>query len=472
MHLKPKIGLIFITSGWFRDVGLQTASSSVTDEVNSLAEEIVKNLSRFIDPVYHGVLFSEEQARQAADEITQADVKGIILSSLMWCEDQILRATLKQLPKLPILICTFFPTDNLPEFLSFMDVIKGSGSVGTLQMSGMLKREGYRYKTVTGYYKDADLYNEIQDHCLAFAIAQQLKNARCGVLPFRCDQMSTTYVDEFNIRTLYGIELQYLELERVRQEAQKTTNEEITRFLEVIKGQEYIIEIDKNNLYEGSKYALALEKIVSQEKLNMLAMNDVIDEMHKSFGLRPCLTNPALSASGTVISMEADIAAGIAMYILHLFTSKSPFYTEVFSADLEENALLMGHAGYHDSINHDKKYHVKIISDVEYENSDPFTGCCTYFKFKPGPVTIVNSVYNGEKLSWIVSEGYSLEGPPKMEGNCHLFCKLSVPLKTFYRKAIETGASQHFVVVPGHMMKQLEKLCQWLNIDYHPVEQQ
>ncbi|GAI40926.1 unnamed protein product, partial [marine sediment metagenome] len=35
--------------------------------------------------------------------------------------------------------------------------------------------------------------------------------------------MSTTYVDEFSLRKLYGIELRYLELHRFREEAKKIT---------------------------------------------------------------------------------------------------------------------------------------------------------------------------------------------------------------------------------------------------------
>ena len=44
-----------------------------------------------------------------------------------------------------------------------------------------------------------------------------------------------------------------------------------------------------------------------------LAMNDVIPQMHASFGLRPCLCNPRLSAAGAVIAMEADVAAAAGM---------------------------------------------------------------------------------------------------------------------------------------------------------------
>ena len=470
MSVKPKIGILFLTSGWFRDVGLQTSSSHLTEEVDEIAKEIVQRLSRFLVPVCKGVLFSENEAKNAAEEIRTANVDGIIVAPLMWCEDQILRAALKVIPNLPLIVCTFFPSEGLSEFVSYHEMIKGSGLVGNLQMSGLLKREGYLYQSVSGYHRDPEVYEEIKEHCFALAISRNLKNVRCGVLPFRCEAMSTTYIDEFAIRKLYGIELKYLELQRFREEAQKVPHDEINQFKKLIKDEGQVVEVDQKNLTEGIKYAIALEKIISEERISIFVMNDIIDEMHVCFGLRPCLTNPRLSASGVVVTMEADIAAGIAMYILRLFTGKSPFYAELYTADLEKNAFLMGHPGYHDSINHDEKYPVKIVPDVEYENSDPFSGACTFFKYKPGPVTVVNSVYNGKKLRWTVFEGYSLQGPPKMEGSSHLFCKIETPIKKFCNRAIQIGVSQHWIVVPGHFMKNLERLCTWLNIEYCTVD--
>ena len=114
-------------------------------------------------------------------------------------------------------------------------------------------------------------------------------------------------------------------------------------------------------------------------------MNDVIPEMHASFGLRPCLSNPALSASGAVVSMEADVGAAAAMLALRLFTGDSPFYTEPFSADYASNAVLMGHAGYHDTVNADPAGRMRIINDVEYENSDRFTGAANFLQVQAGP---------------------------------------------------------------------------------------
>jgi L-fucose isomerase-like protein len=168
--------------------------------------------------------------------------------------------------------------------------------------------------------------------------------------------------------------------------------------------------------------------------------------------------------------MEGEVAAGIAMYVLKLYTGKMPFYTEPYTADLEKNAFLMGHPGYHSTLNKDNNYPVRIVNDVEYENSDPFSGAATFFKYKPGPVTAVNSVFNAGRLRWTVFEGISLEGPPKMEGTPHLFCQTKIPVSKLCNMTVELGVSQHWVVVPGHYLKELEQLCAWLNIEYRAVE--
>ena len=466
MEYKPKIGVLFITSGWFRDVGLQSEESSFSEEIEKIGREIVMQLSDFIDPVYTGVLFSAESARQSAAEIKKADVDGLLVSPLMWCEDQILRAALKELPSFPVILCTFLPYTTLPEYLAYSEMLKGSGTVGTLQLSGFFKREAYTYQAVTGYYKDPVVYQTIRDYCYALRVKKKLHNAICGVLPFPCNQMSTTYVDEFNIRKLYGVEYKYLEIKRLYQAAQESTPDEIAGLKMYINEKGYAIEVDERNLEEGIKYALGMEKIVQAENINIFCMNDVIDEMHSVLGLRPSLHNPRLSERDLVVAMEADIGAGIGMYILKLFTEQVPLYTEILTIDLENNGFVLGHAGYHEAVNYDEKYPVKIVPDVEYKTTDKFSGAVTCIKYKPGDITLVNCVYNGNRLRLTVVEGESIDCPPKLEDTNHLFCRLNIPVNEFFTKMLNLGSSQHILVIPGKYCLNLERLCQFVDIEF------
>ncbi len=466
MEYKPKIGVLLITSGWFRNVGLQSDLSSFSIEVEKIGREIVEQISEFSDPVYSGVLFSEAAASKSADEIINTGVDGLIISPLMWCEDQILRAALKKLPALPIILCTFIPYTTLPEFLNYSEMLKGSGTVGTLQSSGFLKREGYDYQAVTGYYKDSKVYEIIKDYCNAFKVRKLLQTAICGVLPFPCNQMSTTYVDEFIIRKLYGVEYKYLEISRLFKEAQESTQNEIDEFKRTIKEKGYIIEVDDRNLNEGIKYALSMEKIVNAENINIFCINDIIEEMHTVTGLRPSLYNHRMSESGVVVAMEADISGGIGMYILKMFTGETPLFTEVLTADLEKNSLVLGHAGYHEAVNYDDNYPVRIVPDVEYKTTGRFSGAVSCIKYKPGDVTLVNCIYDGNRLRFTVFEGESVECAPKLEDTNHLFCRLNLPVVDFFNNVLKLGVSQHFLVIPGKYCDRLERLCQFVDIEF------
>jgi hypothetical protein len=57
-----------------------------------------------------------------------------------------------------------------------------------------------------------------------------------------------------------------------------------------------------------------------------------------------------------------------------------------------------------------------------------------------------------------------------MEGTPHLFCQTKIPVSELCNIAVELGVSQHWVVVPGHYLKELEQLCAWLNIEYRAVQ--
>ena len=54
----------------------------------------------------------------------------------------------------------------------------------------------------------------------------------------------------------------------------------------------------------------------------------------------------------------------------------------------------------------------------------------------------------------------------KMGGNCHLFCRIALPAADFYKRTLDEGVSQHFVVVSGHIEESLKTLCHWLDIDF------
>jgi L-fucose isomerase-like protein len=465
---RPRLGILFVTSGWFREIGLQGAESDTSAEVERTARRAVERIGGFAETVFSGVLFSREDAEAAARAIQAAGVDAVLVSPLMWCEDAIPRSALDMLKGVPLILWIFSPLSTLAERVPFQTMLRGSGPVGAMQLSGMLKREGIPFHPVAGNAEDHAVYREIETLARAAAARRRLHGARIGVLPFPCDQMSVTWVDEFGLRARHGIELRPLELRRVRDAAAGCTAAEVRALCDEITAAGARVDVDGRNLEEGARYALALDRVRREERLSAIAMNDVIPEMHECFGLRPCLHSPALSREA-VVTMETDIGAAVCMLALGLFTGEPPFYTEPLSVDYGADCLLMGHAGYHDPRNADPSFPVRIINDVEYESSDRFTGAATYFKYRPGEATVVSSVWGGHGLSWSCVEGTSEAGPPRLEGNCHLVFRPDARVKDFLQWAVRRGVSQHWIVVPGRRAVDLGLLCGMLGIGFEAL---
>ncbi|TFG64794.1 MAG: hypothetical protein E4H36_01970 [Spirochaetales bacterium] len=462
---RLKVGVLFVTSNWFRQVGVQEEGGSLSAEVETIGREAVDRIAAFADTVYDGVLYSEQSARAAARNILKQNVRVLVVSSLMWCEDQVLRAALSELPDLPVILFTLIPSRDLPPFLSYTRMLKGSGTVGSLQFSGMLRREGRQYISLTGFYGDEGLYNSLGIHLKALELKEKLKSLKVGVLPFPCSQMSTTYVDEFALRAAYGVELRYLELARLKSLAEKVTLPEAAEFRRRIDASGIRVSVEEEELDWAIRSSLGLQKLSEAENISVMAMNDVTAEMHAALGLRPSLFNPDFSGGDAVVSMEADIAAGIGLYLLKQLSGKPALYTEVLGLDIAENSLLLGHAGYHDAALADSSVPVKIVHDVEYKTSDRYKGACTCFKMRPGPVTLVNSVFHEKRFKWTAVSGESLPGPEKLEDTAHLMFRPVISVSSLIDCAVESGVSQHWLALPGDYLEELRILACWLPAD-------
>lgn len=448
--IKPKLGLLLLSAGWFRDIGLQESGSVTTSDIAETARRIRERTAGFADAVGGDVLSSVGEAERAARAMAAEAVDAVLLVPLTWVEDAIPRAALRLLARTPLILWSFSPSRSLPSTLAYEQMLPHSGPVGAFQLSGMLKREGVPYESVAGHLGDDAAWREIESRARAAAVARRLRGCRIGVLPFPCDQMSVTYVDELGLRARQGVELRWLELERVRREAAAVPADGIRELRRLLGEAGVAVEVDERNLLEGVRYALALERVAEQERLDGIAVNDVIPEMHASFGLRPCLWNPRLSRKGIAIAMEADVAACVAMVAAGWFTGEPPFYAEPYALDWSEGTILMGHAGYHDGRCADPGVPIRLVDDVEYRRTDRFTGAATVFAYRRGPVTLLNSIWCEGTLHWHCLEGESLPDAIALEGASHFVLRPAAPLDAFVNRAALGGVSQHWIAVPGH----------------------
>ena len=207
----------------------------------------------------------------------------------------------------------------------------------------------------------------------------------------------------------------------------------------------------------GARVSLGLADLVQQYDLDAVGIEDVGEELHRVVGLRPCLYVPELFERA-IVSMEAEVGGAVALMILRGLARKSPMYTEVFTYDLADNAILIGHAGIHDVRLAESADQVWIELDGEYVESEPDSAWMR-FRVKGGQVTMLSVFCDIERFKMVIATGEALGGPPRLLGSPHAYVRLGTPVERFFERCVRTGMTQHWALVHGDVVDELLALA-------------
>lgn len=467
----PKAGLILFEAKWFLDLGIGKEGSSIGDLGALLKKEIAKiesSLKSKINLINPGIIFNIESAGKALDVFKKEKVDLVIVCFLTWSEDAALIEILKNIGDIPILYWEYMTGFYTTKQYSPLELYHNCGIVGALQGSGSIKRFNKKFKLVIGEANNDQTISEIISFAKASKVKNVLKDSTIGLLPFRNDQMKSTYMDEYLILKKIGMLLNILTIAELKEESLKMKDDVIRDFMEWNKKS---FKLDKNvrdkDFFQASRVSLALSNIYIKYKLDALALNDVCDELHRNIGLRPCLYPEIYNEIGAVIGLEGDIACTMAMYILYLFTGQPVGFTEILNFNPEEGTMNAGHPGPYNPLLAKSNKEVTIVPDVEYMDSDfEYANSATLELIgAPGRVTLVNLLDIGENIQMIVSSGTSLGGPKRLTAFPHFCIKTDVPVLEFLEKVIRAGSTQHFAVVHADITRELIELGSILNLE-------
>jgi L-arabinose isomerase len=463
---RPKIGVLLFTAQWFAEIGATGgAFAELPGTLEDDAARIEAALSGELDVIRSGVLATPEEVDAAVARFRRADVDGVVVCQITWGEDRLIRRAVAALPTTPLLLWCYAPFERLPDPMTMRDLFRASGPVGALQASGPLKRLGTRFGFAFGSYRDEGAIRSITAWARAAQVARDLRGVRIGVLPYRCDQMTGTYVDEFRLRQELGPLLTYISTHDYRAICEQIPDAQVAAFAADLKRTYRLADsLTQQGLLNGARVSLGLAEVAARYDLDAVAIEDVGEELHRVVGLRPCLSPPALFERA-VVSMEADVGGAVALLILRALTGRAPMYTEVFTMDVADNALLIGHAGMHDAAHLvDSEDEVLIEPDGEYVESEPHSAWMR-FRVKGGHVTLLSVFCDVERFKLVVTSGEALGGAPRLLGSPHAYVRLATPLPEFFERAIRTGMTQHWALVHADVVEALVALAEILNLD-------
>jgi len=462
---QPKVGLLLMTAEWFTQIGASQGSfKGLPQQLQEDAGRINEALCSELQIVNPGVLATPQQLGKALDLFKKEDVDLIVACQITWGEDRLIIDAVQKLPHTPFLLWCYSPFQNLPEQMSMRDLFRASGPVGALQASAPLKRLGKEFGFAFGSYKNPDAIRSIVAFSKACHVARELKNSTVGILPYRCEQMTGTYVDEFRLRKEIGPELKYISVGDYSRICAAIPEETVQAFVRDLRTNYRVAEnVTEAGLVKGARVSLGLAKVVEQYNLDALAFNDIAEELHQVLGLRPCLYVPALFARA-VVSMEAEVGGAVALLILRKLTKKPPMYVEIFTYDERDNCLLAGHAGIYDINLAESKDTVLVEPDGEYLESEPDSSWMR-FRAKGGHVTMLSLFCDVDRFKMVITSGECLGGREKLLGSPHAYIRIEAPLAEFFENAIKTGMTQHWTMVHDDAVNELVALADVLHLE-------
>jgi L-arabinose isomerase len=349
------------------------------------------------------------------------------------------------------------------------------GVNGSVQITSTLRkiRPNRDFYTVIGHLEDQGVKEEIASWCKAAAVVKDLQNAKAAYLPTHCEGMYDTWVDDSLLSKLFGIVPKHISVNEVIQHMRTIQENDIKLRYQEVTSKFELIEPCEQELRSDLHVGLAVEKVIAQHELNIIAVQPWPEFVQHTgtFGL---IGFSLIADQGIAVADEGDICTGIAQYILQQITGKPTQFFENLAFDLDDNLLLGGHDGLCPpslgQINYRK------IRNNMYGEMSSFTktsggGLAFEFITKPGIVTILGLGIRSDGLFFKVMKGCSVSDLEQVR-EIHMPHSIirfeNHSVKHYFDRLTEWGGGHHFALVHADVVSEIRKIGKILRI---PVEE-
>lgn len=464
-----KIGLfgIGLEAYWQQFEGLEKRLTGYVQ----LVENKLKGFGATI--VNLGLIDNPQKAFEAGHEFRKQDVDIIFLYVTTYALSATVLPVVKR-AKVPVIILNLSPEAaiNYDWFNKLNDRTRMTGewlaycsACPVPEIANVFKRSNIPFYQVTGMlHDDPAAWQQIEDWVAAAKVADIMYHNRLGVMGNYYSGMLDIYSDLTLHCSVFGGHIEVIEVDELSGLRQQVTKEELQAkvavFLNTFDVQQ---DCSQSELERAAITSVALDKLVKKYRLGSMAY------YHKGTGnpqnedtmSSVILGNSLLTANNIPVAGEYEIKNAQAMKIMDSFGAGGSF-TEYYAMDFKDDVVLMGHDGSgHIAIAEGKikvrplqVYHGKVGSGLSVEMS-----------VKYGPVTLLSVVEAGDgKLSFLVAEAESVEGPILEIGNTNSRYKFSIGARQFVEQWNLHGPTHHCAIGVGHIASKIKKLGELLGV--------
>ena len=471
---KPKIGVFFIGAERFQPLGEGTARGTYQERK---AEEIGVYLNRmreFSDVVFDETVYTREGARKAADLFYREKVDGVVACFLSWAEDFAWIRFLRELAPMPLMLVSFVRdslsiTDTNDED-QFVDFLSAGALVGFQEASGSFRRFNRPMSSLAIGTVD-QIMPKIRTFAAACKARAILRSSTLGLLACYNEAMWATYVDPYNIFMKIGPEIRFLSVAEVTDEIERIDDGEVKAIMDrLTKKYKVYPNVDFEKFHASVKATLAMERVADQHGIDLLVLNDIDTVLMRFVGLRPGFT-PLDPEEDRVTVPEGDIGGGLATYILQILGGKPANFIEPFYIDHENGRFIAGHAGpnhYHSGENSTIIARDERFAKSQWKHAGaPFA----WHVFPAGVKTMLHMSEKDGRMKMVATLVECLPTKHYLASYSHAdFRPLKGTPEELFQKICENGVTQHYGIVDGDHLDELEALAGLCDFDFHRID--
>ena len=443
--MKAKVGVLvmaLLEDDYNKTAHVRPMAQAVADKIGGI-------IGKFADTVCPKLVENEEQAAEAAQMFNGAGVDLIIAVEVAYTKGIVpTRCFLNTTA--PVLVWNTQQIEALPEDADFDLIMVNSGMCGVPEMTSALMRIGRPYWMVTSLMDDANGQKKLQEYIKAAGVMRRLKTSRIAVAGHAFEGMTDLMVDQLSLRQFVGpvcwpIEPEKVSLAMVEMEAAK-----VTELMKLERGR-YKVEMEDALFEKTCRLALALEKVLKDEKYDALASFDQVWLTDPRVGIIPSYGTGRLCEIGLPASPEADLTTLTAMLILQELTGKATLL-ENYVIDYKQDAMILSHDGHGNPAMAEKPGDVSVKHSIYYQGVNGFGGGFE-FAYAPGPVTNLALVpLGGSRWRLVISEGESIRIKPRpVAAPQMLFKPKAMKITDWCDAWCKAGSPHHMALAYGHL---------------------
>ncbi len=289
-----------------------------------------------------------EGARTAGQLFLREDVDLILCYAATYAtSSQVLPVVQKS--RAPVLVLNLQPSAALDyETADTAEWLANCSVCCVPEISNAFSRARVDFHVVSGQlHEDAAAWQEIEDWCLAAAVARGVRQCRIGFLGHTYPGMLDMYSDFTMMHAQLGAHIEVLEMDDLAQRVPAAGSGETRAKLDAAH-ETFTVDasVPAADLEWAAQVAVGLDRLTADFALDGLTYyyRGLDGNEFERLGAGLILGNTLLTARGIPASGEGDLKTCLAMLMLDRLGAGGSF-TEFYAMDFRENFVLMGHDG-------------------------------------------------------------------------------------------------------------------------------